>query len=61
MAMVADPGGAAIGVWQPGLHKGFGIWGEPSTPAWFELHTRDVRRVGPVLPGRVHVGHARDE
>ena len=40
MAMVADPGGAAIGIWQPGLHKGFGIWGEPSSPSWFELHTR---------------------
>ena len=43
MALLADPGGAAIGVWQPGLHKGFGILGEPGTPAWFELHTRDFR------------------
>ena len=25
----------------PALHKGFGIFGEPGTPAWFELHTRD--------------------
>jgi predicted enzyme related to lactoylglutathione lyase len=41
MAVVTDPGGAAIGMWQPGLHKGFGIFGEPGTPAWFELHTRD--------------------
>src|SRR4051812_8174611 len=40
MAMVADPGGAAIGLWQPGAHKGFGVYGEPGTPAWFELHTR---------------------
>jgi predicted enzyme related to lactoylglutathione lyase len=28
-------------VWQPGLHKGFAILGEPGTPNWFELHTRD--------------------
>jgi len=41
MAMVTDAGGAAIGIWQPGLHKGFGILGEPGTPTWFELHTRD--------------------
>ncbi len=41
MAVVTDPGQAAIGVWQPGLHKGFGIFGEPGTPGWFELHTRD--------------------
>jgi predicted enzyme related to lactoylglutathione lyase len=41
MAIVTDPGHAVIGVWQPGLHKGFGILGEPGTPAWFELHTRD--------------------
>lgn len=41
MAMVTDAGKAAIGMWQPGLHKGFGILGEPGTPTWFELHTRD--------------------
>lgn len=40
MAVVADAGQAAIGVWQPGLHKGFGVWAEPGTPTWFELHTR---------------------
>ncbi len=40
MAVVTDPGGDAIGIWQPGLHKGFGVFGEPGTPSWFELHTR---------------------
>jgi uncharacterized protein len=40
MAVVIDVGGAVIGTWQPGLHKGFGVLGEPGTPAWFELHTR---------------------
>jgi predicted enzyme related to lactoylglutathione lyase len=40
MAVVTDAGQAAIGMWQPGLHKGFGILGEPGTPSWFELHTR---------------------
>jgi predicted enzyme related to lactoylglutathione lyase len=40
MAVIADPGGAAIGVWQPDRFQGFGIFGEPGTPRWFELHTR---------------------
>ena len=41
MAMVTDPGGAAIGMWKPGTHKGMGLIAEPGAPAWFELHTRD--------------------
>jgi predicted enzyme related to lactoylglutathione lyase len=40
-AVVTDPGGAAIGMWQPGTHRGFGVVGEPGAPSWFELHTRD--------------------
>jgi uncharacterized protein len=41
MAVLTDAGGAVIGAWQPGLHRGFGTTGQPGTPAWFELHTRD--------------------
>ncbi len=41
MAVVTDAGQAAIGVWQPGLHKGFGVMAEPGAPGWFELHTRE--------------------
>jgi predicted enzyme related to lactoylglutathione lyase len=41
MALVGDPAGAAIGLWQPGLHRGFGILGESGSPSWFELHTTD--------------------
>lgn len=41
MALVADPGGAAIGVWQAEGHRGFQVLDEPGTAAWFELHTRD--------------------
>lgn len=41
MAVVTDPGGASIGVWEPGGHSGFGVLDEPGTPGWFELHTRD--------------------
>jgi len=41
MAVVGDAGQAAVGVWQPGLHTGFGVSGEPGTPTWFELRTRE--------------------
>lgn len=43
MAVISDPGGAAVGVWQPGRHPGFGVLGEPGAPSWFELHTRDYQ------------------
>ncbi|MGH3775639.1 MAG: VOC family protein [Pseudonocardiaceae bacterium] len=43
MALISDPSGAGIGVWQPGRHPGFGVLGEPGAPSWFELHTRDYQ------------------
>lgn len=41
MAVLSDPGQAALGLWQPGTHRGFGLVGESGAPVWFELHTRD--------------------
>lgn len=41
MAVLVDPGGAAIGVWQPEQHQGFGLVGEAGAPVWHELHTGD--------------------
>jgi predicted enzyme related to lactoylglutathione lyase len=38
-AMIGDPGGAAIGAWQPRDVHGFEVYREAGTPAWFELHT----------------------
>src|SRR5687768_11425437 len=35
MAVILDVGHAAIGAWQPGLHKGFAVLGEVGTPNWF--------------------------
>ena len=43
-AMLADPGGAPIGAWQPREVHGFEIRGEPGAPSWFELQTRDYDR-----------------
>jgi predicted enzyme related to lactoylglutathione lyase len=41
MAVVVDPGGASVGIWQPGTHPGFRTLTEAGAPSWFELHTRD--------------------
>ena len=47
MAVLLDPAGAAIGVWQPGEHTGFGVVDELDTAGWFELHTRDFAAAVP--------------
>jgi len=47
MAMVADPSGAAVGLWQTGTFSGMGVLAEPGAPAWFELHTRGYDAVLP--------------
>jgi uncharacterized protein len=44
MAMVADPSGTAVGVWQGSDNPGIEVVAEPGTPNWFELHTRDYQR-----------------
>jgi hypothetical protein len=42
MAVLQDPSGAMISIWEPRAHKGFGRVGEPGAPVWFELMTRDT-------------------
>src|SRR5260370_37513893 len=41
MAVITDPGGARVGIWQPAAFPGFAVRDQPGTPTWFELHTRD--------------------
>ncbi|AWW39038.1 hydrolase [Streptomyces sp. AS58] len=41
-ALVTDPEGAVLGLWQPGSHRGFGRRHEPGTFAWAELYARDT-------------------
>jgi predicted enzyme related to lactoylglutathione lyase len=41
MALVTDPGGAAVGIWQPGEHQGFAARGEVNAPGWFEVLSND--------------------
>ena len=43
MAVLIDPGGAAIGMWQPNTFGGFTVIAEPGTPGWWELLTRDYQ------------------
>lgn len=45
MGLLADTGGAAIGVWQPGTFTGYQRVAEVGAPAWHELHTRDYAAV----------------
>jgi predicted enzyme related to lactoylglutathione lyase len=42
MMCFMDPGGAPVGVWQPGTHRGAGIVNKPNSLCWNELVTRDV-------------------
>jgi predicted enzyme related to lactoylglutathione lyase len=39
MAIVADPTGAVLGVWQPGAHRGAQIVNEPGAWSWSQLST----------------------
>ena len=42
MAVLRDPAGAQVSVWQPGDHHGYEAHSEPGTPIWSELMTRDL-------------------
>lgn len=42
-AILDDPEGARVGVWQADTFPGFSVQGVPGTPAWFELFARDYR------------------
>ncbi len=44
MAVIADPTGAGVGLWQPGQFSGFETPLAPGTPVWFELMTVDFER-----------------
>jgi uncharacterized protein len=41
IAVVADPAGAALGVWQPGAHRGAQLVNEPGAWSMSALNTRD--------------------
>ncbi|MFN8110616.1 MAG: VOC family protein [Thermoleophilia bacterium] len=41
MALIADPTGGAVALWQAGPGIGARLWGQPGAVAWNELITRD--------------------
>ncbi|MDM7990428.1 VOC family protein [Arthrobacter sp. zg-Y877] len=41
VAVLGDPTGGTVGVWQPETHRGFARIDEPSAPVWYELMTND--------------------
>jgi predicted enzyme related to lactoylglutathione lyase len=43
MAVIADPAGAAVGLWQPTGHTGFEKYNEPNSVGWDELHSKDFQ------------------
>jgi uncharacterized protein len=47
VAIVADPTGAALGLWQPRRHTGAEIVNEPVSLTWNELDTRDTEAAKP--------------
>ena len=40
MAVLVDPAGAVVGVWQAGDHTGFGRHAEPGSVVWAETHSK---------------------
>jgi len=44
LAVLTDPTGAAVGIWEAAGHRGFGADNEIGTPVWHELMTRDFAR-----------------
>jgi hypothetical protein len=44
MALIADPSGAVVGLWQPEEHQGVDVIDTAGAMAWNELQTRDLPR-----------------
>jgi uncharacterized protein len=42
MGFFMDPTGAALGIWEPGTHKGAQVRNVPGAVCWYELVTSDV-------------------
>lgn len=51
MAVIADPTGAVLSVWQPKKHAGTGITGVAGTLCWADLSTPDAGRAGEFYSG----------
>jgi predicted enzyme related to lactoylglutathione lyase len=51
MAMMIDPTGASVGLWQPGTFHGFGVQYEENAPGWFDHVSSDPQKAGEFYAG----------
>jgi hypothetical protein len=51
MAVLQDPAGASLCIWQAKKHSGFGITGVPGTFCWADLMTSDPKRAAQFYSG----------
>ncbi len=42
LAVIQDPSGAYLGLWQPRQHQGFALSNAPGAPSWHEMQTHDL-------------------
>lgn len=60
LAIIRDPEGAVLALWEPGAHPGAGAMGAPSTIAWNELLTPDPERAAAFYGGLLGWTAARE-
>lgn len=51
MAVVEDPAGGSLALWEPRGHHGASRLSEPGAPCWHELQTGDLAAAGPFYKG----------
>jgi predicted enzyme related to lactoylglutathione lyase len=51
LAVIQDPTGAHLGLWQPRRHQGAALWNRPGAPSWNELQSRDLAAAGAFYRG----------
>jgi uncharacterized protein len=51
LAVIQDPTGAHLGLWQPRRHQGAALWNRPGAPCWNELQTRDLESAAAFYEG----------
>ncbi|MGE3857246.1 MAG: VOC family protein [Dehalococcoidia bacterium] len=56
MAMIADPTGGIVGLWQAKTHRGFGVVQEPGAISWCELITDEPERASAFYTRILDVG-----
>jgi len=61
MALVQDPAGALLALWEPLAHAGVGVRDEPGSLCWVELATRDTDRARGFYAGLFGWGTRRME